>query len=109
MLAGKPLKNHMERKLSIVNESLVSLYLYTLMMMTDLNETQTSLDSFSWGLLGLIILSILVNLAKAIAAIVLKCRKLRRRILTSIAKKYVDPTTTYVDPPAPPATESKAA
>jgi hypothetical protein len=47
--------------LAVFNESLITLYLLSLMVLTDANETPTLRDQASFFLIGLVFLSILVN------------------------------------------------
>jgi RsiW-degrading membrane proteinase PrsW (M82 family) len=60
-LSLRPISDPAQSSLAVFNESLITLYLLSLMTLTDANETPTLRDLASFFLIGLVFLSILAN------------------------------------------------
>ena len=61
LLAIRPISDSAQSSLAVFNESLITLYLLSLMTLTDANDTPTLRDLASFFLIGLVFLSILTN------------------------------------------------
>ena len=61
LLSVRPYSDPAQSYLAVFNESLITLYLLSLMVLTDANETPTLRDLASFFLIGLVFLSILAN------------------------------------------------
>jgi FtsH-binding integral membrane protein len=61
LLAIRPISDPAQSSLAVFNESLITLYLLSLMTLTDANDTPTLRDLASFFLIGLVFLSILTN------------------------------------------------
>jgi hypothetical protein len=65
LLRSKPHREPLDRRMSLFNELMVSLYLYILSTLTDFNAIQEDTHT-SWALLSIVLASLSVNLGKAL-------------------------------------------
>ena len=64
------MEERLDNKISVLNEWMVSGYLYLLIVLTDFNETNPYRIYVGFCLLGTVFISILVNLLKTIFRII---------------------------------------
>jgi hypothetical protein len=92
---GHPFPEKRENVLAMFNELMISFYLYLTILLTDFNERGLYRDEFSFGLLGIVFFSVLVNVSNTLGLIIAAtCKKWclrmrRRRIARENARKYV--------------------
>ena len=91
------MESPLENRTSLVNEAIVSLYLYMLIPLTDYNLLYTNLDLLAWLVIANILLSIPLNISKTVYYMVkvltnkLYARKtpvLMQINKSSVSKKY---------------------
>jgi hypothetical protein len=88
IIHGRPMEEPSENKMALFNEGMISLYLYTLISLTnynqDLNPVQTQCGL---TLVGIILITIAVNLAKALLAIMKLVRRyfMRRALIKKMS------------------------
>jgi hypothetical protein len=63
VILGHPQEDEIEHKLALFNESMVSVYLYLLLSLTDYFPNP-SRDASGWALLSVVFVSIVVNFLK---------------------------------------------
>ncbi|TNV86931.1 hypothetical protein FGO68_gene6936 [Halteria grandinella] len=83
-MVGKPLEIKAENQMYLLNELLVSLYLYLLLCLTDLNIDQVSREAIGSLLIATLFLNISAGIAKAITKII---TLLRHKFVIKKAKK----------------------
>ena len=83
LLSVKPYSDPAQSFLAVFNEGLITLYLLSLMILTDANETPTLRDLASFFLIGLVFLSILANTGLlAFTLLKLAWKKFSKRFLS---------------------------
>lgn len=69
ILGGKPFQDPKENTMSLLNEVMVSLYLYQMIALTDYNSTNPYRIQIGWTLVGTVFFSVGFNIIKFLATI----------------------------------------
>ena len=89
IIGGQPFVRQVDNYLQLMNEAMISCYLYLLMMLTDYNSVNPFKDLIAWIMLGSIFFNISVNLFKALFDFVVESAKhLKRKIAHYRRRKY---------------------
>jgi hypothetical protein len=78
LLIYKPFDSTIENRLSIFNEILVTIYLYLLIGIIDVNVDLDLRDIIGWCLLGVVLFSFAANFLKMIVMIGIKWYRVRK-------------------------------
>lgn len=99
IINGKPLPEVAENRMLIFNESMVSLYLYALMMITDFNLEEYQFEDLGLFLLSIVMFSLLVNIIRLIYLSITnfyrKIKECRRKKAEEEAVVAIKPTTKH--------------
>jgi hypothetical protein len=92
LLSSKPLREPMDQRMALFNEIATSIYLYTLMLLTEFMGEIGSREQIGWALMILIGAVVLINLAKVVLiAIPPKVKRLNLRIKKICKRKETVP------------------
>jgi len=87
LLHGKPMPTSKENAVSVFNEFMVSLYLYTLLHLTDFFGENRYREEAGYALVGIILMSVAVNLLKFFTLIIREIRAIIQKKRLEKARK----------------------